>query len=61
MMIMKILSVNPLYLTIGKVDGFIEEKNGSNGIKNDIETIMVVKKVNMVKISRKLNLMQMMI
>ena len=26
MMIMKILSVNPLYLIIDKVDGFIEEK-----------------------------------
>ena len=26
MMIMKILSVNPLYLIIVKVDGFIEEK-----------------------------------
>ena len=25
-MIMKILSVNPLYLIIDKVDGFIEEK-----------------------------------
>ena len=24
-----IYSVNPLYLIIGKVDGFIEEKNGS--------------------------------
>ena len=78
-----IYSVNPLYLIIGKVDGHIEEKNGSkylvfdstdenkevlkkytelwNGIKNEIETINGGKKVNMVKISWKLNFIQMII
>ena len=78
-----IYSVNPLYLIIGKVDGHIEEKNGSkylvfdstdenkevlkkytelwNGIKNEIETINGSKKVNIVKISWKLNFIQMII
>ena len=72
-----IYSVNPLYLVIGKVDGYIEENNGNkylvfdsaelcstdedkevlkkytelcDGIKNEMETINIGKKVNMVKI-----------
>ena len=83
-----IYSVNPLYLVIGKVDGYIEENNGNkylvfdsaelcstdedkevlkkytelcDGIKNEMETINIGKKVNMVKILWKLNLMQMII
>ena len=68
-----ICCVNPLYLIINEVDGYIEEKNRSkylvfdstdenkevlkkytelwDRIKNEAETIIGEKKVNMVKIS----------